>query len=712
MRATHFQDTFAEAVRRFNEAGCVQWVKHTLQPVYVKVMNNRGPCWADVGYNGSTRTIRLAENGCLYVDSILHEMLHITGTMHEQNRIDDRNKVISFNWPNVPIDSEYNFEGYYLNNAREYDLGSVMQYGLTNGNKTVMRTKDPDLAYLTRNKHGLSYYDIAELNAFYKCADNCTNPPVCKHEGFVKQVRGNCSCECVDGLQGRDCSKLDTSSGCGGFIDLSTGGSELIDMYGYEPGLKCTWLIKGPESTKIEVNIIRLDLPYSTQGVCYHFVEVRDYLSGSTGKLICGNSGGETFTKQNLGPTNMMIVRFYSDRYDTVSPENGFELSVTAAPSACSSSPCKYPASCVDGVNTKDYVCLCTKGYSGTNCDRVTASATVGDSFEEDFTTLMTHLPRTDIKWSTNKDVKMNGIQTTASDGYLMATLRDYFFTNNFNFGQKASIVTSVIFETIPPICTCHDIILGADRCLRFDYGISDFDLTGRRSITVLIVKIYEDPKNPHRYETNMYNQHTGNKWTTVEIDLPAVKDLQVAFDGSYGPQNLILDNIRITPLLCNANNPCDDVFCQNGGECEVSVDKTKSVSFRCNCQFGFFGKLCEHYICNKNSCGNGICFPLSSSTYSCKCDDGWSGDNCEKYVCGNVECNQGRCDALSETETRCICDNGWEGEFCDITNPCDYMPCKHGVCEVMSTTEARCVCNSIHWIGKYCDIRMFTPRR
>lgn len=31
------------------------------------------------------------------------------------------------------------------------------------------------------------------------------------------------------------------------------------------------------------------------------------------------------------------------------------------------------------------------------------ASATVGDSFEEDFTTLMINLPRTDIKWSTNK---------------------------------------------------------------------------------------------------------------------------------------------------------------------------------------------------------------------------------------------------------------------------------------------------------------------
>lgn len=28
-----------------------------------------------------------------------------------------------------------------------------------------------------------------------------------------------------------------------------------------------------------------------------------------------------------------------------------------------------------------------------------------------------------------------------------------------------------------------------------------------------------------------------------------------------------------------DASNPCDDVFCQNGGECEVSVDETRSVA-------------------------------------------------------------------------------------------------------------------------------------
>lgn len=48
---------------------------------------------------------------------------------------------------------------------------------------------------------------------------------------------------------------------------------------------------------------------------------------------ICGNSGGATFTKQNLGPTNIMIVRFDSDRYKTISPGSGFILSVTATPS-------------------------------------------------------------------------------------------------------------------------------------------------------------------------------------------------------------------------------------------------------------------------------------------------------------------------------------------------------------------------------------------
>lgn len=39
---------------------------------------------------------------------------------------------------------------------------------------------------------------------------------------------------------------------------------------------------------------------------------------------------------------------------------------------ACSILPCKYPATCVDGATTDEYTCVCTEGYSGTNCDTVT----------------------------------------------------------------------------------------------------------------------------------------------------------------------------------------------------------------------------------------------------------------------------------------------------------------------------------------------------
>lgn len=48
---------------------------------------------------------------------------------------------------------------------------------------------------------------------------------------------------------------------------------------------------------------------------------------------ICGNSGGETFTKKNISPTNVMILRFDSALYNAVRPGKGFTLTATAAPS-------------------------------------------------------------------------------------------------------------------------------------------------------------------------------------------------------------------------------------------------------------------------------------------------------------------------------------------------------------------------------------------
>ena len=66
----------------------------------------------------------------LQVDIAIHEMLHAAGTMHEQSRVDDRDKLITYNWGPISSGWEFNYQGFVLSNARQYDLGSVLQYGL------------------------------------------------------------------------------------------------------------------------------------------------------------------------------------------------------------------------------------------------------------------------------------------------------------------------------------------------------------------------------------------------------------------------------------------------------------------------------------------------------------------------------------------------------------------------------------------------------
>lgn len=62
------------------------------------------------------------------VETTLHEMMHAAGSLHEQSRLQDREFFISTIWPRTS--SAINFLGYQLANAREYDLGSVLQYNI------------------------------------------------------------------------------------------------------------------------------------------------------------------------------------------------------------------------------------------------------------------------------------------------------------------------------------------------------------------------------------------------------------------------------------------------------------------------------------------------------------------------------------------------------------------------------------------------------
>nr|XP_034322363.1 uncharacterized protein LOC117688412 [Crassostrea gigas] len=306
-------------------------------------------------------------------------------------------------------------------------------------------------------------------------------------------------------------------------------------MIGYINGLTCTWLIKGPDKTTIQVYINSIGLPSSILDNCLHYIEIRDYLSGTKGKLICGNSGGARFIKKNLGPTNMMLVRFDS-QYSVIEPGRGFLLTVTAAPSACISSPCKYPATCKDGLHSDEYTCSCTEGYSGTNCDTVASNATVTDSFERDFTTLMRHgTSGVDFKWTTNKYWDLHNFDIAAFDGNLMASLRKYNVGADFTYTGVAKLETSVVFTK-------------ANRCLRFNYGL-EFNYYGSKFKTTLTVRIFSNSGTLS--DVHEFSKDSNTSWTSVEINLPAVNDMKIEFEGRFGVPKLVLDNIRISQLLC-----------------------------------------------------------------------------------------------------------------------------------------------------------------
>lgn len=83
-----------------------------------------------------------------------------------------------------------------------------------------------------------------------------------------------------------------------------------------------------------------------------------------------------------------------------------------------------------------------------------------------------------------------------------------------------------------------HDTVfllipLGADRCLRFNYVISDRNV-GSSAVTSLNVYVVGDSGTtapPYVFDTN-----TGNSWVKAEIDLPSMENMKVILYHSIPP--------------------------------------------------------------------------------------------------------------------------------------------------------------------------------
>ncbi|XP_062610840.1 zinc metalloproteinase nas-26-like, partial [Saccostrea cucullata] len=457
-----------------SQTTCVKWRLKTNEDKYfIKFIGyayNDDGCWSYVGNqsNEGGQELLLSER-CLDEYTVLHEMHHAMGGVHEQQR-NGRQTFVKISWENIETKYTNAFTiNQHTKNREIYDYKSILQYHLaafTINGKNTMTIPDRDLEYLITNpKYFFSFYDMAEVNKAYRCPTaSCSL--TCKNDGFRMQAveQQTCHCHCPSGLKGKTCEVLDTDEGCGETITLLNGESRDINITSYRTGRMCTWLVKAEPDSLMKAIVTSIDLPYSVRKECSHWLEFRDYLIGDPGKELCGKSTTPIiYTQMDIGEASPFMIRFNSKNNHL--PGTGFTMRVEAFQSGCMSSPCKTGSTCTEGSGGGSYTCTCKNGLSGETCNEFEALSLNSCNFEDDFGTCLFDQDESgDILWSFNTRLceRNDGPCLTHGTGYQFLTMTPSFDDVPYSSESKARIKTTAKFEA-------------NDRCLSFDYAIGEF---------------------------------------------------------------------------------------------------------------------------------------------------------------------------------------------------------------------------------------------
>ncbi|XP_061169172.1 blastula protease 10-like [Saccostrea echinata] len=164
---------------------------------------------------------------------------------------------------------------------------------------------------------------------FLKTKNSCNNPPTCENGGFLNH---NCGCYCPSGLIGSTCNTVQSSSGCGGIITLSSGVEQTITSpnypNNYDTGVDCVWLIKAPSNEHVQLTIDFMDIADNGFDACYHWLEIRYNLLGQSGPELCGIRNAENYYTTSDELKNEMLIKFNSAVSSDRAPKKGFQLTV------------------------------------------------------------------------------------------------------------------------------------------------------------------------------------------------------------------------------------------------------------------------------------------------------------------------------------------------------------------------------------------------
>ncbi|KOB67471.1 Metalloendopeptidase, partial [Operophtera brumata] len=124
------RDTIMKAIADYHRLTCLRFVPYNGQQDYVAIQGKNTGCWSSVGRG--RQEVNLQIPGCISKKgTVLHELLHAIGFMHEQSR-PERDDFVYVRYQNIKSGAENNFrkadsksaDGYGV----PYDYNSVMHY--------------------------------------------------------------------------------------------------------------------------------------------------------------------------------------------------------------------------------------------------------------------------------------------------------------------------------------------------------------------------------------------------------------------------------------------------------------------------------------------------------------------------------------------------------------------------------------------------------
>ncbi|GFY68876.1 astacin-like metalloprotease toxin 1 [Trichonephila inaurata madagascariensis] len=165
------------AMSHIQDNTCIKFVERKSEKEYVKIFKGNG-CYAALGRNKTytqPQPLSLGD-GCHKKGTVIHELLHIVGFYHEQNR-SDRDKYLNIYLNNVKPGMRSNFvklspsQNWLIN---DFDYDSIMIYGEYAFSKRPNRLKTMEAKNGKKllnpfEKQEMTASDIERVKTMYKC---------------------------------------------------------------------------------------------------------------------------------------------------------------------------------------------------------------------------------------------------------------------------------------------------------------------------------------------------------------------------------------------------------------------------------------------------------------------------------------------------------------------------------------------------------------